>query len=332
MTNYHDPKTEQADAMAFIKILHVMGGLYLWEYFTSLWFEWQILTGRRKYRWTIWLYSGCRISALISMIAIFIGFDSARPLHCKAWLLVVYFFAYAAFVFASALIVLRIIAIWEKNIFVTAIALIAWLVNITFYIRSMARANSVWSPTAKTCLVLHTEHSIEPVTITLVEDFVLLALMLSGLRRYGEAGMFGLWRFLYNQGLFWLAWITIAEIPPTVLIILDLNDYFNLMFQVPELIMMAVGASRIYRSLADYTCMTEFNWDDEKSWAVMGAAMSTTTVTPTIRFQHTVSTQPPPTPVEDLETPRTETFTIEVLPAKDYKRGSYTTTDIDSPV
>jgi hypothetical protein len=54
------------------------------------------------------------------------------------------------------------------------------------------------------------------------------------------------------------------------------------MFQVPEreywashcifitschlhkVIMMAVGASRIYRYLADYTCMSEFNWNEEK--------------------------------------------------------------------
>jgi len=28
--------------------------------------------------------------------------------------------------------------------------------------------------------------------------------------------------------------------------------------------MMAIGASRIYRRLADYTCMAEFNWNDEK--------------------------------------------------------------------
>jgi hypothetical protein len=35
--------------------------------------------------------------------------------------------------------------------------------------------------------------------MTLVEDFVLLILMLSGLRRYGEIGMFGLWRLLYHQ-------------------------------------------------------------------------------------------------------------------------------------
>jgi len=57
----------------------------------------------------------------------------------------------------------------------------------------------VWDQTANTCVILDTRHCIEPITITLVEDFILLALMLSGLRRYGEAGMFGLWRFLYNQ-------------------------------------------------------------------------------------------------------------------------------------
>ncbi|KAI9448707.1 hypothetical protein F5148DRAFT_1250441 [Russula earlei] len=331
MPNYHDPKVQRADAMAFIKILNVMGGIYIWEFVTSLWFEWEIITGKRKYRWTVWLYSGCRLSALISMITIFVGFDSERPLDCKAWLLVVYFFAYAAFVFASALVILRIIAIWEWKPIVTAIAVTAWLVNISIYIRSMSRADSTWSPKAQTCLVLHTEHSIEPVTMTLVEDTVLLVLMLSGLRRYKEAGMFGLWRFLYRQGLFWLVWITIAEIPPTVLIMLNLNDYFNLMFQVPELIMMAVGASRIYRGLAEYTCMAEFNWNDEKSWEIMGRAMSATTVTPTIQFLDT--TQSSQLPMGDLESPRTETFTIDVLPCKDSgKRGSCTTTDIDSPV
>jgi hypothetical protein len=31
-----------------------------------------------------------------------------------------------------------------------------------------------------------------------------------------------------------------------------------------EVIMMAVGASRIYRSLADYSSMTEFNWENER--------------------------------------------------------------------
>jgi len=244
-------------------------------------------------------------------------------------LMSVYFFAYLAFVFASALIVLRIIAIWERNIIVTTIAISAWLVNIAIYIRSISRADAVWETTANSCLILHTERSIEPVVITLVEDFILLALMLSGLRRYGEAGMFGLWRFLYYQGLFWLALVTIAEIPPSVFIILNLNDYLNLLFQVPELIMMAVGASRIYRCLADYTCMSEFNWDDERSWAVTGGVMSDVVPT-TIRFHETINSSQ--RPLSDLEMSRTE-HTVEASQSKiSDKPGSCTITEFDSPV
>jgi len=257
MTNFHDPKVEQADALAFIKLLHVMGGIYIWEYFTTLWFEWQIITGKRKYRWTIGLYSGCRFAALVAIIVIFVGFDATQPLDCKVWLTSVYFLGYLAFVFASALIVLRIIAIWERRVIVIIIAVSVWLVTVSFYVRNTVKAASVWSSTAQSCVVLHTEWTKGPVTVTLVEDFVFLVLMLSGLQRYGETGVSGLWRLLYHQGLFWVALVTVAEIPPTVCVALNLNEYLNLMFQVPELILMAIGASRIYRHLADYTCTAE---------------------------------------------------------------------------
>ncbi|KAI0295832.1 hypothetical protein B0F90DRAFT_1748744, partial [Multifurca ochricompacta] len=219
MTNFHDPAVEQADgcaihflqplygcltrfypfAVAFVKLLHVMGGIYIWEYFTTFGFEWQIVTGRRRYRWTILLYSGCRLSALVAVIVIFIGFNVTSPIDCKAWLICVFFFAYLAFIFASALIVLRIIAIWEKNRIATGIAVAAWLLNIAFYIHSIATAESVWSPTTQSCVVLHSRRSMANIIVTLIEDIILLILMLMGLRRYGEAGMFGLWRLLYNQ-------------------------------------------------------------------------------------------------------------------------------------
>ncbi|KAI0268895.1 hypothetical protein BC834DRAFT_867755 [Gloeopeniophorella convolvens] len=206
-----------------------------WEYVTTFGFEWQIITGKRKYRWTILLYSGCRLSALLAVIVIFIGFNVTTEINCKLWLIFVFTTAYSAFVFASALIVLRIIAIWERNKVVSAIAIGAWLTNIAFYIHNIATANSAWSPEQQTCLLLDSHRSEANTIVTLIEDFVLLGLMLLGLRRYGNAGMFGgLWRLLYRQGLLWLIVVTLAEIPPTVFIILNLNDYFNLMFQTPE--------------------------------------------------------------------------------------------------
>jgi len=193
------------------------------------------------------------------------------------------------------------------------------------------RVESVWSSESNSCLVLHSERSFAAIIVTLVEDSVLLALMLSGLRRYKELGMVGIWRLLYRQGLLWLAVVTVAEIPSVVFIILDLNDYFNLMFQVPELIIMAVGASRIYRSLADYSSMTEFNWNEEKSWAIRGGPTSSSTAPATIRFRETgQSTRNLP---GDSETSHTEADTVKVPRAEMAgKLASFTCTGNDSAV
>ncbi|KAH9046061.1 hypothetical protein EDB84DRAFT_1558613 [Lactarius hengduanensis] len=329
MTNFQDPMVVKADGLAFMKVLYVVGGIYIWEFVTSLWFEWQIITGRRSYRWSIWLYSGCRLSALFAIITLFVGFNVTTPINCRAWLVFVFFFAYSAFVFASALIVLRIVAIWERNWLVCTIAIAAWLVNIAFYIRNMTWSEAVWSTEQATCLVIKTDRNLTTIVVTLGEDLVLLILMLAGLRRYGDVGMYGLWRFLHRQGLLWLVLVTVAEIPTTVFIILNLNDYLNLMFQTPELIMMAVGATRIYRSLADYSSMTDFNWDDERFWTFHGAAF--TTNPPSMDgiqlSQHAVGEpQPSPTVVETFDA-ASPTITKNV-----HKAHSFTSTVVDSPV
>jgi hypothetical protein len=64
---------------------------------SSLWFEWQIITRKRSYRWSIWvratdwrlhsdsllifsqLYSGCRFSVLFTIITAFIRFNVIPP-------------------------------------------------------------------------------------------------------------------------------------------------------------------------------------------------------------------------------------------------------------
>ncbi|KAH9036718.1 hypothetical protein EDB83DRAFT_2677898 [Lactarius deliciosus] len=335
MTNFQDPMVVRADGCGSYLRLPLFRGLSFplqwlssrWEFFTSLWFEWQIITGRRSYRWSIWLYSGCRLSALFAIITIFVGFNVTTPINCRVWLVFVFFFAYSAFVFASALIVLRIVAIWERNWLVCTIAIAAWLVNIAFYIRNMT-----WSGAQNNqqCLVIKTDRNLTTIVVTLAEDLVLLILMLTGLRRYGDVGMYGLWRFLHRQGLLWLVLVTVAEIPTTVFIILNLNDYFNLMFQTPELIMMAVGASRIYRSLADYSSMTDFNWEDERFWTFHGAALTTNppTVDGIQLSQHVVGEPQPSATVVETFDAASPTITKSV-----HKVQSFTsTTVVDSPV
>ena len=66
-------------------------------------------------------------------------------------------------------------------------------------LRLIAQTESAWNSESNSCQVLHSERNVEVLTVTLVEDSVLLILMLLGLRRYRLSGMAGIWRLLYRQ-------------------------------------------------------------------------------------------------------------------------------------
>ncbi|KAI0288463.1 hypothetical protein B0F90DRAFT_1930106, partial [Multifurca ochricompacta] len=134
MVNFHDPGVIAQDACAYVKLWHAVDGLFIWEFFTTLDYEWSVIVGRRPYRWTIWVYSLTRLSTLVAVVLNMLGFDSKTPLNCQVWAVFELIFAYLAFGAASLLIVLRIVAIWNRNRIAVAIAAGAWLTNIGFLI------------------------------------------------------------------------------------------------------------------------------------------------------------------------------------------------------
>ncbi|KAI0063374.1 hypothetical protein BV25DRAFT_1802135, partial [Artomyces pyxidatus] len=242
-------------AVAFVKFLHTIDGIYIWEYFTTLSYEMAVLTGRRPYRWTIWIYSVTRLGTLTAVIVNLIGFNVTSRINCQAWITSELVFAYIAFAAASLLIVLRIAAIWNRNRYAMALAAAIWLTNVGFLIHALTTsARSVWVPASGSCAVLHSNNSRNNIAVTLTTDVVLLSTMLAGLLivRKDGAASFGIWRMLYKQGLIWLLLATIAEVPPVVFTSLNLNDAWNLMFQTPALIVMTIAATRMYRDLTDF--------------------------------------------------------------------------------
>ena len=66
-------------------------------------------------------------------------------------------------------------------------------------LRFIPQADSVWNSELNSCQVLHSERNVVNLIVTLVEDSLLLVLMLSGLQRYKESGMIGIWRLLHRQ-------------------------------------------------------------------------------------------------------------------------------------
>jgi hypothetical protein len=122
--------------------------------------------------------------------------------------------------------------------------------------------HSIWVPVENVCGVLDTQLSKKTIIATLVTDLVLLFTMLFGLLRLRRHGtMFGLGQLLWNQGLVWLFAATVAEVPPAVFLIVNLNDPFNLMFLLPAIIVMSIAATRMHRSLSDYAHSSGSSFD-----------------------------------------------------------------------
>ncbi|KAI0279155.1 hypothetical protein BC826DRAFT_1113036 [Russula brevipes] len=265
MVNFHDPAVVANDMLAFVKLSHTLTGLYIWEFATTLDYEWSIIWGRRPYRWTIWIYSLTRLATLTTVINIIVYLNTkATPHRCQALLTSISVFDNVALAAAELLIVLRIIAIWDKRKVVVAIAIGLWVTNVAFLIHRDL-----------TCLPRNAEISKLSTISTFVTDIVLLLIMLVGLLRLRVQGVgtFSLGQLLWKQGIIWFLIATLAGALPTIFLLLDLNDIWSIvssyvqrlgkalvslhvfavqMFQFPWMISISIAATRMYRALTDF--------------------------------------------------------------------------------
>ncbi|KAI9455868.1 hypothetical protein F5148DRAFT_386659 [Russula earlei] len=225
MANYHDPAVIAQDFWTVAKFWHVVDGLYIWEFFTTLDYEASVIQGRRPYRWTIWLYSLTRVATLMAVVVSMIGFDVTTPINCQLWIIFELIFSFTAVAAGSMLIVIRVIAIWNRNRVVSVIAISTWATNIAALIHSIVLLHSVSSPVNDTCYMSNTLASKLNLMTSLATDIVLLLIMLVGLLRWRlqEGGMPNIARFLWTQGLIWLLIATFSYVPTVVFISLNLN-------------------------------------------------------------------------------------------------------------
>ncbi|KAH9956523.1 hypothetical protein BC827DRAFT_1270889 [Russula dissimulans] len=262
MVNFRDPAEIAQDQLVVTKLWHAMAGLYMWEFVTTLDYEWSIIRGHRPYSRTIWIYSLTRMAALMGVILSLVGGDVTTPYNCEIETVFQLVFGYLAVASASFLIVLRIIAIWNKKKIITVVATTVWAINVLFLIHGAAQIRSTWSPDEATCLVLNIESNKPNFIVALCTDIVLLVIMLVGLLRLGfhERSAFGMGRLMWRQGLIWLLIATLAEVPTAVFICLDLNDPYNYMFTIISMIAMSIAATRTHRQLADFvTVRSDFS-------------------------------------------------------------------------
>ncbi|KAH8985473.1 hypothetical protein EDB92DRAFT_2116724 [Lactarius akahatsu] len=255
MTDWKSPVVITAEYFALIKLYHAIWGALIWEFVVNIGFEYSVFTGKRKFRLSFLLYLAARWCPLFCVITILVGFDPVNQVNCQAFVIFVFLFSHLSLACAEALIVMRIAAIWGLNKIAISIASAAWLADVGTLIHGVVVLHGTWSRDLPVgaCIITNTLETRTNIIVSFVTDLVLLALMLTGLLRWENARRKGgIWWLLFTQGLAWMIIVTIAEAPITVFILLNLNDPMNLMFQLPSLVAMTIGASRVYRGLSDY--------------------------------------------------------------------------------
>ncbi|KAI9456853.1 hypothetical protein BJY52DRAFT_1224092 [Lactarius psammicola] len=188
MVNWRDPALILRDYFTLTKLLHAVGGAYIWETVFTAGFELNVLRGKQPYRWTIW-YSSSSMTAVVF---------PAR------------------------------IAIWDRNVAMSSIALSTWLAGLGLNIRSAFHTPTLhttpyifpilctqlsqqlgqqhttiiepmYDSGLESCLALKSHSGLAGAAAILAADTMLLIIMLIGLLQHAHGSSTGIWHLLYKQ-------------------------------------------------------------------------------------------------------------------------------------
>ncbi|OBZ71429.1 hypothetical protein A0H81_08934 [Grifola frondosa] len=115
MTNWQDPSVIADNYAALGTMSWVFGSIFLWEWITTLGFEWRIITRQMDLKWPMLVCVVSRLSMLGVAIGTFIAQSLTTQFNCDASFRAMLALGYLSVCLVSFLIALRTIAIWNRH-------------------------------------------------------------------------------------------------------------------------------------------------------------------------------------------------------------------------
>ncbi|EDR06510.1 uncharacterized protein LACBIDRAFT_299964 [Laccaria bicolor S238N-H82] len=84
MPDLKSPAELQNGAAAFVNLIHVLLGVYAYEWVLSLNFDFGFLLGRRKFCWPMIFYFANRYLLLFALVGVIISMDVTSKVDCQA--------------------------------------------------------------------------------------------------------------------------------------------------------------------------------------------------------------------------------------------------------
>ncbi|KAI0631188.1 hypothetical protein C8Q77DRAFT_191616 [Trametes polyzona] len=255
MVNWKSPEEIANDGAAFDKFMHALLGLYIWEFVTSFPFDWQFISGKRKFKWPLIFYFAGRYFLLFALIGIAIALNVTRPVNCQALYTYNQIFGNASIGLASINLSLRTMAVWSQAWYIVVLLVLLILGHWSFLLHGIL-LKAAWIP-GQGCAITYTNNTILAATFiySMCFDFIVLALtgIKLGIASVARKDRSKIVRLIFDDGLIFFMVAFVANLIATIFMMLNLNAVMSIIANVPAAIASTIVACRVVRRLTNYT-------------------------------------------------------------------------------
>ncbi|KAJ3969075.1 hypothetical protein EV361DRAFT_372195 [Lentinula raphanica] len=249
----------QLDAEALLKLTHVLMGVYVWEWFLTIDFDWELITGKRPFRWPIAFYFANRYLLFFALIGILISFDTTTKLNCQAIYVFNQLAGNASVGLASINLSLRTLAVYGNSRLLAVILAIAILGHWSLILQAGVLLRAVWNDQSHQCVIVFTNNTVLAATLIYTMVLDLFVFLLNAHKLYPRKGSLSsmgesrLGRLLFGDGLVYFFIAFLSNLLATVFMLLNLNSIMTVIFNVPAAICSTIVACRVVRRLSTFT-------------------------------------------------------------------------------
>lgn len=239
------------DGLVTLKMMHVLAGLYYWEFVTSLGFEWKFISGKRKFHWPMIFYFGARYSMLSTLTGFLIALNVTTRVNCLALYNAIGMTGQSTAGFTSLILGVRTMVIWKMR----------WYIVVPLVILSMGQWAVIilggmftahWVP-GTGCVFAAAHRPAEIVTFIYSICFDFLTTVLATYKlTHGVVRRSQVANLLFKDGLIYFILAFLANIPAVVMLALYLNPILGPMLNVPASVIYVIVACRAVRHLVNF--------------------------------------------------------------------------------
>lgn len=252
MVEWQSPAELLHDADAFSKFMHCLLGLYIWEFCTSLDFDWMFISGKKKFRWPLFFYFAGRYSLLAALIGIAVALNVTSPVNCQGLYTFNQLLGNMAIGLASINLSLRTMAIWQQRWFIV-LPLVAIIMGHWSLLLHGVLLKASWID-GQGCVITSTNSKILEASFIygMVLDLIVMSLSAWKLA-FPKGGRSKLVQLIFGDGLVYFLIAVLANMTATIFMALNLNAIMSIIANVPAAVASTIVACRVVRRLTNFT-------------------------------------------------------------------------------